>query len=269
MLDDGFELARCGRVLLGDRLGLTIQDGVEYERNRCSGERLPARGELIQHGAERKDVGARVELLAPRLLGRHVSKSAQGGTGPRQRGVFGSQCGCGRCLGPVTGCCCLAHLGQPEVEHFGVAAAVHEDVRRFDIAVHYAAVVSGIQGVGDLYGQFERPVHLERTGMHETAQGLPLEQFHHDVKMAALFTEVVDRADVRMVQARSEASLAPEALQRFFVARELGRENLDCYQSVEPRVAGAIHHAHPAGADLLENGVMGEGGTDHSNPQSC
>src|SRR4030095_5727114 len=100
----------------------------------------------------------------------------------------------------------------------------------------------------DLYGQFERPVHLERSGMHETAQGLPLEQLHYDVKMASLFTEAVDRADVRMVQARSEASLAPEALQRFLVARELGRENLDCDQSVEPPVAGAIQAAPPHGA---------------------
>ena len=46
-----------------------------------------------------------------------------------------------------------------------MTSAVHENVRRFDVAVKHAAVMSGVQGIGDLYGQVKRPVYLEGAGL--------------------------------------------------------------------------------------------------------
>ena len=109
-------------------------------------ERQRAGRHLVEHDAEREQVGARVELPAARLLGRHVRHRAQ--RRPRHRHSLAMR---GlvrrRRLGP------LDQLRQAEVEHLGLAARRHEDVRRLDVAVDDALGVRGVERVGDLHGE--------------------------------------------------------------------------------------------------------------------
>ena len=58
--------------------------------------------------------------------------------------------------------------------------------------------------------------------------------------------DVMKRADVWMVQRRDGPRFAVEALLGFQIGRKMLRQNLDCYGTVEARVAGTIHLAHPA-----------------------
>ena len=61
--------------------------------------------------------------------------------------------------------------------------------------------------------------------------------------------DVVDGADVRIVQRGDGARFLLEALPRFRIGRERAREHLDGNRAIEPRVARAIDLAHAAGAD--------------------
>ena len=61
--------------------------------------------------------------------------------------------------------------------------------------------------------------------------------------------DVVERADVRMIERRDRARLALEALAQLRVGRERRRQDLDRDRAVEPRVAGAVDFAHAAGAN--------------------
>jgi hypothetical protein len=44
-------------------------------------------------------------------------------------------------------------LGEPEIQNLGMPALGNKDVRRFNVAVHYALRMSRIQGVGDFAAQ--------------------------------------------------------------------------------------------------------------------
>src|SRR5436309_200769 len=61
------------------------------------------------------------------------------------------------------------------------------------------------------------------------------------------FADVVQRADVRVGQLRDGARFPVEPLAELRVRGQRAWQNLDGDDPVEPRVAGAIDLAHPAG----------------------
>ncbi len=75
---------------------------------------------------------------------------------------------------------------------------------------------------------------------------------HHVVQLGALdrrAADVVDRADVRVVEGRDALRLALEARAELRVGREQRRQQLERHVAIEPRVAGAVDLAHPARAE--------------------
>ena len=69
LAENAMKLRRKARVELMDRLRFTIEDGVEDDRGCLAGKRNDARGHLIDHGAERKEIGTRIGELAASLFG--------------------------------------------------------------------------------------------------------------------------------------------------------------------------------------------------------
>src|SRR5262249_29719711 len=63
-------------------------------------------------------------------------------------------------------------------------------------------------------------------------------------------TRVDDPDDVRMVELRDGARLAPEALELVLVRGDLAVHELDRDLALEHRVEGPVHGRHPARADL-------------------
>ena len=115
--------------------------------------------------------------------------------------------------------CCEASLGEPKVEHLGLAGACDEDVRRLDVAVHDVLGVCGIQCFGDLDSEFQNDVDLQQRSVEPTPKCLALEQLHHDEGLALVLIDLVDRADVRMVQGCRGAGFPKKAAKRGLVAR--------------------------------------------------
>ena len=87
------------------------------------------------------------------------------------------------------------------------------------------------------------------------AQRLAFEQLRHDVGHAVVHADVVDREDVRVIQRRSGARFLLEALKPAGIGRGVRGKNLDRDVAPEPRVAGAIDLAHPAGAEQRKDFV--------------
>jgi hypothetical protein len=54
----------------------------------------------------------------------------------------------------------------------------------------------------------------QRAAAQQLPQRLPLEQLHHDVRAAEVVADVVDRADVGVVERGGDARLALEPLER-------------------------------------------------------
>lgn len=77
-------------------------------------------------------------------------------------------------------------------------------------------------------------------------QGFALQKFHNSVINFTLVTDIVECADIGMVQRRNGAGLAVEALFGLRILRQMGGKNLDGDSAVESGIACAIHLTHAA-----------------------
>ena len=71
-----------------------------------------------------------------------------------------------------------------------------------------------------------------------------------------VLADVVQSADVRVIEGRDRLGLAPKALESRRRVRERGWEELEGHLSAEAQVLGAIHDTHAALPDLLEDLVV-------------
>ena len=66
-----------------------VQNCIENNCGSVSSEWLASRGHFVHHGAERKQIGAGVQVFAAGLFRRHVSHGAHGAAGAGEIGVNG------------------------------------------------------------------------------------------------------------------------------------------------------------------------------------
>ena len=80
--------------------------------------------------------------------------------------------------------------------------------------------VSGVQRIHNLTRQLQERPCLQWLSSDVMLERLPLQQLHDDEGLPAVldaFVDIVDRADVRMIQRRGGTCFPPEPLQRFNV----------------------------------------------------
>ena len=247
LADDPFQLGRDLRIPLANRLGRLIQESVEDNRGRRAVKRPRPRHHFVQNHAERPQVAARIHCLAARLFRRHVGDRAHGRARLREH-IHGHRVRIRRL--------CLV-LGQAEVEHLGVTAFGHKNIGRLDIAMNDPFGVRRVQRVGHLDAQRQRGRDIERLAADVLAKCFAVEQLHHQKWMARRLADVVNGANIGMIERRSGARLALETFPRSFRCKGL-RQNFDGYVAMEPRVARLIHLAHAAFADGRKNFVRAE-----------
>ena len=90
------------------------------------------------------------------------------------------------------------------------------------------------------------------------AQRVALEQLHDRDGHAVDDRELVNREDARVRQRGDRPRLGLEPPPHLGIGRDVRRHHLDGDVAIEPRVAGAIHLAHAARADALDDLVLGE-----------
>jgi hypothetical protein len=211
-----------------------------------------AREHLPEDHAGRVDVGAPVDGLAARLLGRHVRELAA--QDPRARQVQRA-----------------GGLGDAEVDEFDRALVGDEDVVRADVAVHdperppvvvaqLVRVVQPRQHVGNRAQEDRqrRPAVGPRLDAHRPAQRLALEVLHHEVVRALLFADLVGLHHVRVVQPRRDARLVEEQLDVLGLGRDLALDDLDDRQlskTDEPARDAQVHVGHAPAAEACNDAV--------------
>ncbi len=150
----------------------------------------------------------------------------------------------------------LRALAQPEVRQVDVLRPsrplVQQDVRGLDVPVHQADSVRGVQR-GRHRGDDRRdPVRWQRPLTAQQRPDVPApHQAHGDEQHLADLAGVVHRDDVRVLDGRRRPRLPDEALPEHVVRAHRRRHDLQRHQPVQPLIARAEDHGHPARADLL------------------
>src|SRR5208282_4035688 len=87
---------------------------------------------------------------------------------------------------------------------------------------------------------------------------------HGNKGLPVLLTDVVDGADVGVVERGRGLRFALKTRQRLGIASNLIGKELQGYETVQPNVLALIDHAHTAAAEFLDDAVMRDGFADHS-----
>jgi hypothetical protein len=227
------------------RLVLVLQRQVERVR---LDERRVAGEQLEQDAAEGVEVGGLGHRRRAELLRGHVAGGADRDAAAGHPGLVGV----------------VDDPAHAEVEHLDPAAAQQHDVRRLEVAVDDVDGVRGGQPVGDLRAQGRHPGHRElRVLGGQVLEQLAVEQFHREVRQAAVVDTAVDGArQVGMVgEPAHDPHLAGEPVDRPEVVDRVeartvaaAQDQLDRHHPVRVtrpglEVLGPVDLAHVALAD--------------------
>src|SRR6185369_3365861 len=106
----------------------------------------------------------------------------------------------------------------------------------------------------------ERFVERQRAPRQSGRQRFAVQVLHDQELEIVLAADVVQRADVRMVEARDRARLALEALAAVRLPGGIGRQHLDRDDARDAGVESAIHLAHAATAKERDDLVRSQPG---------
>src|SRR5271154_2455550 len=95
---------------------------------------------------------------------------------------------------------------------------------------------------------------LQRRAIHE---------FHGDKRLAVLLANLVDRADVGMIQRGGRARLSPEAFQSLRNLCHAVREKLQRHEPAKRRILRLIDNTHTSAAEPLDDSVVRDSLANH------
>ena len=139
-----------------------------------------------------------------------------------------------------------AYLGQAEIEDLHLAAAVDHDVAGLDVAMDDLPALGGGHAVGDLRGDVHDLIQGERLQLQQLVEGDAVDVLHDDVFPVVLLGDLIDGADVGVVQPRRRLGFAQETGFRIAVADGVGADALDGHIPAQPDVLGQEDLAHAA-----------------------
>ncbi len=190
---------------------------------------------LVEHHAQRVDVGARVDRLAKHLLGGHVERRAHHHLGQRQSFVVQGE-------------------RDAEVDHARLHLLVDEDVGWLEVAMNDAVPVGMGNAARHLRQQLDALPCRQRMLVEQLVQIQTVDVVHRQVGHAVLDAVAVDSQDIGMVQSGHQSALALEAF-----GRSAGQvQHLDCQVALQSGIEGAVDLSHAALADQLLQPVAAE-----------
>jgi hypothetical protein len=143
-----------------------------------------------------------------------------------------------------------------------VAVLRDEDVCRLNVAMNNSLCVRSVEGIRNLDSEEEQRVDVHWPVADQVLQSLAVKELHSNEGLAIFFANVMNRADVGMIQRRGRLRLALKAGQRLRVSGDFIRQELQRHETMQPSVLSLVHHTHPAPAQFLADAVVRDGLAD-------
>ncbi len=162
--------------------------------------------------------------------------------------------------------------GQAEIHDLGMPPLGHENIRRLDVAVNNSLGMRRIQRIANIQSDLQKAMQLYRFARRSVLQSDAIEKLHDDERLVLIIVDLMDGADIGMVESGSRARLAPEARQSDRILRYIWRQKLDRHETAEFQVLSLVDHSHAAAAEFFHNAVVGNSLADHrkwKTPLAC
>ena len=202
---------------------------------------------MVERCAEPPHIARGVGARTPQDLGRQVGQRARDLAPIPQR--------CKRTGAPV-------HVGSlrgghAKIEQRGPRTAQH-DVGWLQIAVDDAVRVGVGQRVSQLVRDRQQLTRRDGTAPDARLQRLAVETLHDEVVDARVVPDVVERADVRMLEVGDHPGFTLEAFPPIGIGRRIAGEDLDGDRAAETKVARFVDLTHAPDAEEAEDFVDSE-----------
>ena len=208
------------------------------DRHRVAGERDTPDRALVEHHAQRIEVGAMVEPTATGLLGAHVVRRAA----DHARLVA-----------------LLGEHREAEVGELRLVARRQQHVGRLHVAMDDPLMVRVVERLGHLRDDSQPFLERDQPPALQVARAVDF--LHDEVEGAVRFAKVVHPHDVFVEQAGEDLGFEADLLTEIVAAVLL--EHLDRDAALKNLVGGPINGPHAAPAQLrLERESLIEGRTD-------
>src|SRR5713101_6336180 len=122
--------------------------------------------------------------------------------------------------------------------------------------------MGSVQSIGDLDSQIEHRLDLQRLATDPAPEGLPLQQFHGDEGSSLGLVNLVDGADVRMIQCRGSLGFALKTAECLRVFGYVIGQELESNKPAEFYVLSLVNHTHPTATQLYNDAVVRNGLAD-------
>ena len=119
--------------------------------------------------------------------------------------------------------------------------------------------VGGVERVGNFDAEIEEKLQIHGAAADGMLQSFAVETFHGQVGLAVGFADVVNGADVGMIQRGGGARFAAEAFERLRVFGQFIGEEFQRDEAAEVGVLSLVNHAHAATAEFFDDAVVRDG----------
>src|ERR1700687_3794556 len=117
--------------------------------------------------------------------------------------------------------------------------------------------------VGDLDGQRQHHLHLQRSSCYPVLQSRPVQELHGDECLTILFADVMNGANIGVIQRGCGLGFTWKAGESLCISVNILRQKLESDHTMETGVLGPVHHTHPTSTELFKDAVMRNGLADH------
>ena len=124
--------------------------------------------------------------------------------------------------------------------------------------------MGGVECVADLFTERHDLRDRQRLAFEHVLERVALHSLHDQEGPSLVHAEVVDGADVGMIERRRGTRLARESIERLGRIRRLIRQELQRDQAAELRVFGLIDDAHTPAAEFGKDAVARNHAADHN-----
>src|SRR5208282_525848 len=101
--------------------------------------------------------------------------------------------------------------------------------------------------------------HLHRLATNAVLERRAFQIFHHDESLAVFFADVVNRANVRVIQSGGGFGFAAETAEGLGVAGNIVGQKFQRDKTIQAGVLRFIDDTHASAAELFDDAVMGDG----------
>src|ERR1700735_696929 len=121
--------------------------------------------------------------------------------------------------------------------------------------------MSRFERVGHLNSEIEKLLGFEWASFDAVLESFAFEQLHGDERLAVVLANLVNGANVRMIQAGSSARLAVEAFEGLFIFSHGFGQEFKRHHPAQLCIFGLEDHTHPAAAKLFDDSIVRDFGT--------